>query len=229
MKVRDVMHRDVITVAPQTPLKEVARTLVEHGISGVPVVDEHGTVLGVVSETDLLVKERGEPARRPRLLARLFGPEPADAAAKAEAVTAAEAMTAPAITITADRPLREAAALMVERQINRLPVVEDGRLVGIVTRADLVRAFVRSDEELRRFIVEEVIQRAMWLDPRTIQVTVEEGIVRLTGTVDRRSSVPILENLVRAVEGVVAVEAHLGWIEDDTGIEPPPPDYVSPR
>ncbi len=228
MKVRDIMRRDVITVRPETPLKEVARLLVEHGISGLPVVDGEGRVVGVVSEGDLIVKERGETGR-PRLLGALLASERARAElAKVEARTAGDAMTSPPITIEPTAPVRVAAARMVERQVNRLPVVEDGRLVGIVTRADLVRAFVRSDAELEHEIVEGVVRRAMWLDPHLLQVSVAEGVVRVTGRVDRRSDARILEELIRRVEGVVDVEVSVDWDVDDQRRPPPPGDIDIP-
>lgn len=230
MKVRDIMHRGVVTVRADAPLKEVARLLVEHGISGLPVVDETGAVVGVVSETDLVIKERGPHERPPRLIERLFGPPAVDRAelAKIEATAAGDAMSSPAITIEALRPVRDAAELMIERGINRLPVTEDGRLAGIVTRADIVRSFVRPDEEIRRAVVEDVIGRAMWLDARLLTVSVRQGVVRLEGTIDRKSSVAILEALVHGVGGVVAVETDLRWQLDDTRYVAPEPDLVSP-
>lgn len=228
MKVRDIMRRDVITVRPETPLKEVARLLVEHGISGLPVVDAEGRVLGVVSEADLILKERGPESERPRLLGALLGDRSRAALSKVEARTAGDAMTSPAVTIEPGAPIRAAAALMVERQVNRLPVVEEGRLVGIVTRADLVRTFVRSDADLTREIVEGVILRAMWLDPRPLQVQVENGVVRVSGRVDRRSDARILEELIRRVEGVVDVEVAVEWNVDDERRPPPPGDIDHP-
>lgn len=227
MKVRDIMRQDVITVRPETPLKEVARILIEHRISGLPVVDAEGRVLGVVSEGDLIVKER--ETERPRLLGALLGGRHLRVElAKVEARTAGDAMTSPPITIEPGAPVRAAAALMIERQVNRLPVVEDGRLVGIVTRADVVRTFVRSDAELEREVVEGVILRAMWLDPRLLEVRVEDGVVRVTGRVDRRSDARILEELIRRVEGVVDVEVAVEWNVDDERRPPPPGDIDYP-
>lgn len=229
MKVQDIMRRDVITVGPETPLKEVARLLVEHRISGLPVVDPEGRVLGVVSEGDLVAKERGAEIERPRLLGALLGGNRAKALlGKVEARTAGDAMTAPPITIEPGAPVRAAAALMVERQVNRLPVVEDGRLVGIITRADIVRTFVRSDAKLEREIVDGVILRAMWLDPRLLQVTVRDGVVQIRGRVDRRSDARILEELTRRVEGVVDVELDVDWTVDDERRSPPPGDIDLP-
>jgi CBS domain-containing protein len=234
MKVRDVMTRTVLSVRPETPLKDVAALMVEHGISGVPVVDEQGAVVGVVSEADFVIKERGREEAleriRHRPLARFLGhaDEARAEVAKIQAATAGSAMSSPAVTIEADRPVREAAAVMVERSINRLPVVEDGRLVGIVTRADLVRAYLRPDDELERLIRDEVLVRELWVDPAEVDVRVERGVVHLRGTVDRRSTAELVARHVARVEGVVAVDSELGWRLDDSEIKAPAPDYFSP-
>lgn len=220
--VGDAMTASVVTVGPTTPLKEVARVLVDRRISGVPVVDKDGAVLGVVSEADLLVKELGPDAIRHRPLARLIGEskESRTQLAKRGAVTAAEAMTAPAITITSSRPISEAAAVMTSRRINRLPVVDDGRLVGIVSRADLVRAYVRSDDELATTIRQDVILKIMWLDPALFTIAVRDGVATIGGRVDRRSTAVILEELVRMVPGIVDVQASVSWSMDDRDREP---------
>jgi CBS domain-containing protein len=230
MSVRDVMTRSVISVRPETPLKEVARLLIENGISGMPVVDEHGRVLGVVSEADFLVKEQGVAAVRRRPFARIFGdaPETSEQLAKVAAATAEQAMTSPAITIEAGRPLAEAAARMVSRQVNRLPVTEQGRFVGIVTRADLLRAYLRSDEQLLMTIRDEVLRRAMWLDPDAFEITVENGMVIIAGKVERLSTAEQIAHIVGMVPGVIGIETRLEWSLDDRRIEPPKPDYVSP-
>ncbi len=230
MNVRDVMSRGVITVRPETPLKEVARLMVERGISGVPVVDEDGAVVGVVSEADFVIKERGAEAIHHRLLARLIGDsqKSENEFAKVVAERAGSAMTSPAVTIDADAALRDAATLMIDRRINRLPVVDDGRLVGIVSRADLVRAYLRSDAELEAVIREHVLGHELAEDPTQIAVTVEEGIAHLSGTVDRRSSADIIVGHVAALEGIVSVESELTWRLDDAEIVAPAHDYVSP-
>lgn len=164
MKVRDLMTSVVITVRPETSLKKVGTILARCGISGVPVVDADGRVIGVVSEGDILFKERG-PSQQKGRLARRSDTHAKGDELKVEAQTAAQAMTAPAKTIAPWRPVSAAAAQMLEEGVNRLPVVDDeSRLVGIVTRADLVRAFVRPDAEIRREIRDEVLERALLLE-----------------------------------------------------------------
>lgn len=222
MKVRDRMTHGVISVTPETRLRDIARLLGEHHISGVPVVDAEGTCIGVVSEADLLVKLLSRPQSRRLPLEWIFGErhDPEELRRHA-ATTARQAMSAPAVTIEADRPLREAAALMVDRGVNRLPVVAGGQLVGIVTRADLVQAYLRLDEEILDLIRDDVLRRTMWLDPGDFDIEVRESVVRIAGTVDRRSTARIVERLIGLVDGVTEVQSALEWELDDTTFEPP--------
>ena len=171
MEVKDIMTTDVLTVTPETTLKGVAAILVENGISGVPVCGADGRVLGVVSEADILLKWHNPGQRLGRPLAWLIDGRSDTALIKAAATTAAGAMTAPAITIGPERPAAAAARELTERNVNRLPVVKGETLVGIVTRADLIRAFTRSDEEIGREIRDDVVSRSLWLDPDTVTVT----------------------------------------------------------
>jgi len=181
MKVSDVMNRDVVVVSPRMPLKEVARVLVNHHFSGVPVIDDDGKVLGVVSEGDILVKERA-PGSATSIFGRALELE--TWAGKHQARDAGGAMTAPAVTIGPARSVSEAAGLMLDRSVNRLPVVDaDGKLVGIVTRADLVRAFVRDDSEIAREIRDDVLLRTLWEAPDSFRVRVRGGEVMLAGKV----------------------------------------------
>ena len=228
--VSDVMTSPAISIEPATPIRDVALLLVEHSISGLPVVGAGGSVIGVISEGDLLVKEGGPGAIHHRPLARLFGEsrETQEALARVEARTAADAMSSPAITIDAAAPLQAAAALMVERRVKRLPVTDGGALVGIVTRADLVRAFLRSDDDLAEAIRRDILLRTLWVDPDTFEVAVHDGVVSVRGRVDRRSTAAMLPRFIRTVPGVVEVEAEIGWTIDDGDIEAPSKDLLSP-
>jgi CBS domain-containing protein len=219
--VEQIMSRSVITVTPETSIADVARILVDRGISGLPVVDDANRVVGVVSEGDLVMREAGiRPAGSRLSLTRHRDAETMKH--KVNARTAGEAMTSPALTIEPFRAIRAAAEIMTERRVNRLPVVgSDGELLGIVTRADLVRAFVRSDEELEETIRSEVLIREMWLDPDKFTVRVERGTAHVTGAVQKRSTAEVLARLLAMVPGVVAAETDITWTEDDGGVTTP--------
>jgi len=208
MKIEVVMTRDVLTVAPETPLKEVAGLLTRNHVSGAPVVDEEGAVLGVVSEADILRKVEGfSPEVGGRLawvLRRLDGE-----LEKICARTAGEAMTTPPLTVRPTQQVSEAARLMADHRINRLPVMSRGKLVGIISRADVLRAFERSDDELEREIREDVLRGALWLAPETFHVHVEDGVVALRGRVRTRQDAEDVVRLVRRVPGVLDVSAEL--------------------
>ena len=216
MKVREIMTTDVLTIGPEAELRDVARLFVEHGISGLPVCGAQREILGVISEGDILFKEHGRANEGQSLLARLDG-SAATAADKAAAVKVGEAMTAPAITVPPYCSVAEAARIMSEHGINRLPVVKGDEVVGIVTRTDLVRAFVRSDEEIHREIRDDVLRDTLWLEvPAVVRVEVDRGVVRLNGHLETSSDASLLVRLVGRVPGVVSVLADLSWTTDDT-------------
>jgi CBS domain-containing protein len=211
MKVADAMSADVLTVAPETPLKDAAALLAQNRISGLPVL-ENGIVVGVVSEADIVARSTGSRESR-SLLGELFGgPRRHEDVA---ATHVREAMSSPAITIAPGRPVAEAARVMVNRRVNRLPVADGSRLVGIVTRADLVRAFVRPDDELEREIREDVAETALWIDSKRLDVAVDQGVVKLAGEVERRADAELLQRFAAAVPGVVSVDSELRWKLDE--------------
>jgi predicted transcriptional regulator len=188
--------------------------MAERGISGLPVVDAGRRVVGVLSEGDILYKETRRPEKESFLARWLLGPD-TEFEAKLAARTAGEAMSTPATTIAPNRPLAEAANTMIDQGIKRLPVVDvSGNLVGIVTRADLVRAFVRSDEEIAREISVDVLQRSLWIDPSAIEVVVERGEVRLSGKCETRAEAELIPGFVQRVPGVVSVLSKLSWPEE---------------
>ncbi|MEU6541291.1 CBS domain-containing protein [Streptomyces sp. NPDC047000] len=221
-KVADVMVDNVVTAHRATPFKEVARLLGAHRISGLPVVDE-GRVVGVLSETDLMLRQAREPQ------------EPAPAAGwlrrltrrgrtehtKTSARTAGGLMTAPAVTVRADDTVREAARLMARHGVERLPVLDDAdRLVGIVTRSDLLGVFRRDDEEIRGDVEQRVFVETLWLTPRGVTVTVQDGVVTLVGRLERRSEKTIAAAMTARVDGVVGVVDHLTYRFDDARLQP---------
>jgi CBS domain-containing protein len=214
MRVKDLMTPDVVAVRPDTSLKEVARTLAEHGISGVPVVSERDQLVGVVSEADILFKEHGSEPRS-RLLDWLDGNS--GDREKLAARTAAEAMTSPVLTIGAHTDVSEAAREMTERGVNRLPVIDwSGALVGIITRADLVRAFARTDDEIEKEIRSDIVKGTLWIDAGALDIDVQRGEVVLAGELERRTDAELLERLVSRVPGVVSVRDSVAWRDDDT-------------
>ncbi|WP_306310817.1 CBS domain-containing protein [Streptomyces hydrogenans] len=193
LKVGGLMTDDVVSALPDTSFREVAKLLAEHDITGLPVVDADDHVVGVVSESDLL-------ARR--------------------ALTARGVMSTPAVTVHAEEAAADAARLMVRRGVERLPVVdEEERLVGIVTRRDLLRVFLRPDPEIRRRIREEVLADAMDLPPDAVDVHVLDGVVTLAGRLRQRSQASTLRRLAERVEGVVAVVDRLSAGDDGTRVD----------
>ena len=209
MRIHDVMTTGVLTTSPQTPLREAALILAREGVSGLPVVGDDGTVVGVLSEADVIAKEGDQPPRSGGLLSWLVDPADSWLEARLAATVVGEAMSSPAVTIGSERLISEAATSMLENGINRLPVVDDGHLVGIVSRADLVRAFVRDDAEIRSDIEEEVIRKVLWLDPKDVAVTVEGGQVTLVGQVGTEADAELLPLFVRRVPGVVDVTSEV--------------------
>jgi CBS domain-containing protein len=215
MRVKDLMTTKVLTVRSSIQLKDAAVLLTKHRISGLPVVDGEGRVLGVLSEGDILYKETGAKDK-PGFFDRLLAVPPVGLDLKLAARTVGEAMSAPALTIGPRRPVTEAATVMIEEGVNRLPVIDDEeRLIGIITRADLVRAFVRSDAEIEQEIREDVIRRTLWLEPDTMQIEVAGGEVRLSGEVETRTDAELIPTFVQRVPGVVAVLSKLRWREEN--------------
>jgi len=211
MKVQEVMTTAVVTARPDATLKEAALLLAENGVSGLPVVDDAGTVVGVVSEADILAKETATKSGRRGVAQWLLDSRDPWLETRFAARTVGQAMSSPARTIGPDRPIVEAATRMLEDGINRLPVVDaHGKLVGLVSRADLVRAFARSDEAIRREIEEDLLGRALWVDhPDDIRVEVTGGEVTLSGKVDSPADIELVPLHVRRVPGVVGVTSRL--------------------
>jgi CBS domain-containing protein len=209
-KVKDLMTASVVAVRQNADFKEMVTVMRSHRISAFPVIDANGMVVGVVSEADLLLKEATPalPQGAIRLAWRLRQ------RSKADGVTAAEVMTSPAVTIRQDAPVGEAARLMQSRRVKRLPVVDgDGRLRGIVSRADLLGVYERPDIEIRDEVVKDVLIGEFGLDDLMFVVTVKSGVVTVTGPVTRRPVALSLLATIRYIEGVVAVRDRLSYPE----------------
>ncbi|MCB5180872.1 CBS domain-containing protein [Streptomyces antimicrobicus] len=212
-EVGELMTREVVTVPRHATFKDIVRTLGEHEVSAVAVTDTAGHPLGVISEGDLLPKsaDQGDWFRS------LPRPEPWESD-KAASTKAEELMSAPAVCARPDWTVAEAARLMESQHVKRLLVVDASDvLVGIVTRGDLLRVFLRDDDAIRREITADVLGATLHLDPADVSVEVVDGQVTLHGAVPFRSLVPVVERLCRTVDGVVRVTERLTWEVDDTG------------
>ncbi|WP_330342415.1 CBS domain-containing protein [Streptomyces sp. NBC_00557] len=216
--VSDVMTTPAVAVGRDTRFKEIVRVMDERHVSALPVVSGEGRVVGVVSEADLLAKEefrdrRPTRSERTRLRSDL---------AKAEGATAEEVMSAPAVTVRPDDTLARAARLMAVHHVKRLPVVdaEDG-LRGIVSRGDLLRVFLRSDEDIEQEVRRTVVSYLFPTHAHAIHVSVRDGVVELRGPVHDTSLIWVAERLVSGLEGVVGVESRL----DREGSGPDSPAY----
>lgn len=216
--VADVMTSDVVTAGEDDSFKDLAALLSEHRVTAVPVVDPDGRVVGVVSVTDLLCKERFQMPWRSRRVRR-DGRTPARA--KAAATTARELMTAPAVTIGPDASLPAAARSLSRHRVSRLMVVgDDGRPLGVVSQSDLLRAFLTPDEELAEHVLRRLVHFALWDDPFAVHVEVRDGVAVLTGEVERRSLTVLATRLAGSVDGVVDVDDRLAYLLDDTDLPP---------
>lgn len=204
----DVMSTHVVAVRKEASYKEMAARLHRHRVSAFPVIDRLGTVIGVVSEADLLIKEASLAART----GLLTGMRHHHDRNKEAAVTAGALMTSPAVTIGPDATVEQAAELMYARRVKRLPVVSpSGRLVGIVSRSDVLIVFRRPDKEIAREIHEELIVKRFLADPRGIQVTVTDGIVTLAGHPETDAVGHRIVEEVWHLAGVVAVRDRFSY------------------
>lgn len=222
--VHEVMSHKVFTVYEWTPFKDVARFMREHDVSALPVLDRADRLVGIVSEADLMLKEeiadgsrrfpwRGDKSRRngiPHWILR----------SKAQGVVARDLMTSPAVTIAREAPVALAARIMRENSVKRLPVTDShGTLVGIVSRSDLLTAFLRSDDEIRAAIEDALNEPRPSIEPGQTRVVVEDGVATLDGEVLLKSQIPRIVSIARAIDGVVGVESRLAYEVDDVGPE----------
>lgn len=217
MNVSDVMTRSVITVAPGASIHTAARLMVDHAVSGLPVVDEAGTLLGILSEGDLILRHK--PRASPAWWQVFFadGERLARDYQKAMGITVAEVMTRSVICVSPDAPLASAAELLSEHNIRRLPVIANGALVGIVSRGDLVRALAVartsdgggvSDAQL----VSEMKRRMSaepWTSGRNVVIEADKGVISLGGLVDSDAEQSALATMARAIPGCRDVRSRL--------------------
>lgn len=220
--VADVMTTQVHVASPLTPFKLLVRLIEENRISAVPIVDHDGRPVGIVSESDLLLKERRKELDSSRDPLHPWRHD--RERKKAAGSIAAEIMTAPPLMIPTSTSLAEAARFMQERNIRRLVVVDDrGKIAGIVSRSDLLQVFLRSDEDIREEVVDQIIAALVPGDVESVNVDVRSNVITLFGKVDRRSDAEILERMSREVDGVVDVVNQLTYRWDDSKTHSPTP------
>jgi len=204
--VKDVMTTEVVAVRSDTGFKEMAAVLRRYRVSALPVVDDAGRVIGVVSEADLLAKEA---LADPGVMAEMLHHEDVR---KAEGLTAGELMTHPAVTASPEDPVEQAARMMHFMRVKRLPVVNSGdQLVGIVSRSDVLSVFDRPDDDIRKEIVDTMLLHEFLIDSRTFRVTVESGVVTMEGSPETAALGHALVRKARHVPGVVAVRDRLTY------------------
>ena len=234
MNVAEIMTQPVISVTSETTIAEAARLMLQHRISGLPVVNPRGAVIGIVTEGDLLRRaETGTERRHARWLEFLISPgHLAREYTNAHARKVGEVMTPDVASVTPQDPIGEVVRLMEQRRVKRLPVIDDGRLVGIVSRANLVRALVhnlpkppdkatQSDAEIRERILAEIAKQP-WGPQASVDVRVRDGVVVLYGSITDDRERTALQVLAENAAGVKAVQDELVWVEPMSGFVIPP-------
>jgi len=208
--VKDVMSTHVIAVRQSAPYKEMAAMLHEQRVSAFPVLDDDNKVVGVVSEADLLTKEALEGTVPRTLLSRQERVRK-----QVNALTAAGLMTKPAVTIGPDEPVTRAARLMFDKRVKRLPVIrDDGKLIGILTRSDVLSVYSRPDAEIERQVTKDLILETFLCDPDRFTITVKDGVVTISGTPESSNVGFDIISAIRHMEGVVAVRDRLNYPHD---------------
>ena len=240
MNASDVMTRDILSVRPDATVAEAIRTMLDNRISGLPVIDEAGRLVGILTEGDLLRRsETGTERQRARWLEILMGPgRLAGEYVRTHGRRVEGIMTRDLVSVTPDTPLREVVELMERRRIKRVPVLDGDVPVGILSRADLLRALAgalekkpappTSDEEIRERILVE-LAKAAWVPRDGVAITVENGVVDLNGVILDEKERAALRVVAENVPGVRAVEDHLVWVEPVSGtvIDAPPAKRAS--
>ena len=217
MKVEEIMTKDVIAVAPKTPIHEAARLMVDHGVSGLPVVDDDGNVVGIVSEGDLILREK--PRERMPWWKAFFGDAERLAVQyqKAHGTTVGEVMTRSLITVSPGFPIESVALILDQRRIRRVPVIADGQLVGIVSRGDLIKALAKAPapaaaQPSDNRLVQEMSARLAeepWISNHGIVVQAKDGVLSLWGLVLTEAEKSAVETMARSIEGAKGIESHL--------------------
>ena len=199
MNVVDLMTTEVIAVSRDTGLREATRLMFRNRVSGLPITEPDGTLIGIITEADFLrlEVERQEGARD-------------------QVATVGEVMSIGVVTIRPEMEIYEAAKIMAVQEVKRLPVVDDdNRLLGVISRADIVSIFTRPDDVIEDEIREDLLRRVLFIDPDELGVSVTNGVVALSGEVGARAEASMLEELTNRLDGVFGVETKLTWLHAD--------------
>lgn len=196
MNVVDLMTTEVISVSRDTGLREAARLMFRNRVSGLPITEPDGTLAGIITEADFLRLEVGRQE-----------------GTRGQGDTVGDVMSRGVVTVRPDVEIYEAAKIMTTQEVKRLPVVDDDdRLLGVISRADIVSLFTRPDDVIEDEIREDLIRRVLFIDPDGIQVDVSNGVVTLSGEMETKSEASMLEELTNRLDGVLRVESELTWV-----------------
>jgi CBS domain-containing protein len=229
MKARDIMSARVITIAPDASVQDAVGVMLENHISGLPVVDASGALVGMVTEGDFLRRaETGTAPKRPRWLEFLVGPgRLAEEYVETHARKVGEMMTIDPVTVTEDASLDEIVKVMERRRIKRVPVMRGTQVVGIVSRSNLMHAVAtlgrtaaapaQSDAAIRQQLLDE-FQKQFWAPAALIDVAVKDGVVELWGTILEGAQGEAIRVCAENIPGVKKVVSHLTWIEPMSGM-----------
>jgi len=240
MKAEDVMTRDLISIDPDATVLQAARLMLQHHISGLPVIDRDGTLVGVLSEGDFLRRrETRTERRRSRWLEFLMGPGKIAAEySHSHGSKVSEVMTPDVVTVDVTTPLEEIVDVMERRRVKRVPVICGSQVVGIVTRSNLMHAMVSlarvaqpgatDDAVIRERLLAE-IQKEQWAPAATANVVVHDGVVELWGVIVDERQRDALKVAAENIPGVKAVKDHMIWIEPTSGMTIEPPDNAPPH
>ena len=225
MRIRDLMTSDVLTIGPEAPLKEAARRMLEAGISGLPVTNDDGDLVGIITEADFVATEADRRVTHRAGLLRLLR---RDVEIPSQERLVGDIMTSEVKVVDPESDHAEAARLMQREGIKRIPVVADGRLIGIVSRTDMLKAYVRSDKEIIDEIRGHLMKEVLWVDPRLVTIECVDGNVALSGQMETKSDASLLIELTKRLDGVTSVNDLLTWAIDNTKLEmmSPPVGYA---
>lgn len=225
MRIRDLMTTDVLTVGPGASLKEAARRMLEAGISGMPVTED-GDLIGIITEADFVASEA---ERRSESRAGLLRFLHRDEDVPSQERRVGDVMTTNVVTIDPEADHSLAARLMQSKRVKRIPVVENDRLVGLVSRADILKPYTRSDSDIIDEITEDVMRKILWIDPGRVTVRSVEGNVALTGQLETKSDTTLLAELTMRLDGVTSVKNELSYEVDNTKLEMTSPPMGFPK